>query len=515
MNPTSNATHPSDADVTQAGGADSLIHHFAIEGLYGYRSISLDSPFAATVLIAKNGSGKSTLLGALDAVLKCQFHRLLGLEFSRIILSVRGADEPLVITDTDIRALAEPPPESELTRLALAAEVDIISMRKFLTEDYPLLKGDYTELNEDRVFNGIMKAYGYSYQRASDVCQKVISDMYISSPNLSRIQGVLKGVLKDVEVVYLPTFRRVELPLQSDRGRARRAKLRFAASSSLYGGDIQFGLGDIQQRLSDLNGRILRNSNNGYRRITANIISELIDGTFERDSFESDKIPDRESLELFFSRLREGVRQIGPFPDVSIPDVDKIYGPENIGVESRKTLRYFLSKLYDVIESTKDIELRVDEFVGICNKYLNDDDESATTDGLLSATSRSTDSKKLLLNRRDLKVYALSTSTNRMIPLDSLSSGEKQMVSLFAKLYLYEKDKIILIDEPELSMSLKWQRQILADLITAPLSRQVIAITHSPFIFDNALEPFARSLDLRLDVDGLAPEDTEYEDHDV
>lgn len=73
------------------------------------------------------------------------------------------------------------------------------------------------------------------------------------------------------------------------------------------------------------------------------------------------------------------------------------------------------------------------------------------------------------------------------------------MISMFAKLILYPKRKIVLIDEPELSLSLDWQKQILPDVLNAPLCLQVIAITHSPFIFDNSLEPFARSLRLSLD----------------
>ena len=88
---------------------------------------------------------------------------------------------------------------------------------------------------------------------------------------------------------------------------------------------------------------------------------------------------------------------------------------------------------------------------------------------------------------------------NRNIPLDSLSSGEKQMISLFARLYLYPKKKILLIDEPELSLSLDWQRKILVDIVSAQSCQQIIAITHSPFVFDNALEPFATPLKLRID----------------
>lgn len=63
-------------------------------------------------------------------------------------------------------------------------------------------------------------------------------------------------------------------------------------------------------------------------------------------------------------------------------------------------------------------------------------------------------------------------------------------------------------------MSLKWQRQVLADVITAPLCKQVIAITHSPFVFDNPLEPFARAVNLSLDVDAIEPVEFYDEDND-
>lgn len=434
---------PSDSEIAEIGAGPSLVQYFGIEGLYGYRSISLASPFAATILIAKNGSGKSTLLGALDAVLKCQFYRLQGLDFKTIRLSLRGLENDLTITREDVESLTNLPPDSELLRYARLLEVDVTTIRKFLSEDYPTLKGDYSALTDTKIFSALLKNSGFNYGEATNICQKLQSVIYTNNEDLAFNQREIRLALNDVDVLYLPTFRRVELPLQSDQGRARRAKLRFATSSSLYGADIQFGLGDIHDRLSELNQRILADSNIGYRRISANIINELIDGTFERDSFEADKLPDRESLELFFSRLREGGRRIGPYSDVNIPSIEKIYGSDDIGGESRKTLRYFLSKLYDVINSTKDIELRVEEFIAICNKYLSDDDESADTiDSVQSQKQRRLDGKLLRLNRRNLKVHAESTASRRKIPLDSLSSGEKQMVSLFAKLYLYEKEKL-------------------------------------------------------------------------
>ncbi len=89
-----------------------------------------------------------------------------------------------------------------------------------------------------------------------------------------------------------------------------------------------------------------------------------------------------------------------------------------------------------------------------------------------------------------------------------MSSGEKQLISLFALLYLYPGKKIILIDEPELSLSLDWQRKILLDVLGAPSCAQVIAITHSPFVFDNTLEPYAKSLSLSIS-QNFVPENTD------
>jgi predicted ATPase len=58
-------------------------------------------------------------------------------------------------------------------------------------------------------------------------------------------------------------------------------------------------------------------------------------------------------------------------------------------------------------------------------------------------------------------------------------------------LYLDPGKKIVLIDEPELSLSIDWQKRLLTDVISAPSCEQLLAITHSPFIFENELDPFA------------------------
>ncbi|WP_455292784.1 AAA family ATPase [Vibrio parahaemolyticus] len=77
----------------------------------------------------------------------------------------------------------------------------------------------------------------------------------------------------------------------------------------------------------------------------------------------------------------------------------------------------------------------------------------------------------------------------RPVGIESLSSGEKQIISLFALLYLEKKTNLaIFFDEPELSLSMEWQKTLLPDIIDSGKCQFLLATTHSPFIFDNELE---------------------------
>lgn len=65
---------------------------------------------------------------------------------------------------------------------------------------------------------------------------------------------------------------------------------------------------------------------------------------------------------------------------------------------------------------------------------------------------------------------------------DSLSAGEKQLLS-FVCYNAFYKDSIFIIDEPELSLHVDWQRQLFSILRSQHQSNQFIFATHSPFIY--------------------------------
>ena len=71
------------------------------------------------------------------------------------------------------------------------------------------------------------------------------------------------------------------------------------------------------------------------------------------------------------------------------------------------------------------------------------------------------------------------------LPLDSLSSGEQhELVLHYDLLFRVQANTIVLIDEPELSLHVSWQKRFLPDLLeVAKLSTfDAIVATHSPYI---------------------------------
>lgn len=479
-----------------------LVQSFSIEQLYGYRTVSLDSDFAATILIARNGTGKTTLLGALDAFLRMQLSRLRDLPFSCIKARLRDVDGELVLSHDQVIEFLKLPNTPEFNRLATRSGVEPPSLFDFIVKNgldgskYDRHPGDETTLH------AIRRAYNWSTLEAENTIERVRTEVYSRDDKLNALWNSLRKVLSNIEVVYLPTYRRVELALEEDVEAdeykpARRPRFS-VATGSLFPGDIQFGLADIQDRLRAINRNIIRRSNHGYRRISANIINDLLDGSFVNQTYSQTDLPSKDEVSFFFERMRD-MRYGVAYDPVTEPNLQKLASPNEWPEASKQFLPYFLGQLGQVINSTKQEEELVSTFINVCNRYLSADEPSTDLRHKSGTSYRVEDGKALRLNRKDLSVQVESLTTERRILLNSLSSGEKQMISLFAKLFLYPKGKIVLIDEPELSLSIEWQSKILVDVLDAPLCEQVIAITHSPFVFDNELDPFAKALTVKID----------------
>lgn len=77
---------------------------------------------------------------------------------------------------------------------------------------------------------------------------------------------------------------------------------------------------------------------------------------------------------------------------------------------------------------------------------------------------------------------------DKYIDLKSLSSGEKQVIVLFYELIFETEDNtLLLIDEPEISLHISWQKKFMDDLLRVVENKNlnVVVATHSPQIINN------------------------------
>ncbi len=73
---------------------------------------------------------------------------------------------------------------------------------------------------------------------------------------------------------------------------------------------------------------------------------------------------------------------------------------------------------------------------------------------------------------------------SQILPIDALSSGEKQILLILLRVFLLDgKNGYVLIDEPENSLDISWQFELINILVKLNPNAQYFITTHSPSIF--------------------------------
>lgn len=119
-----------------------------------------------------------------------------------------------------------------------------------------------------------------------------------------------------------------------------------------------------------------------------------------------------------------------------------------------------------MLDASLSVQLRVKERVSAFLRIVN---------SLLGETGKQID-----IDGNKFIVY----SDGDMLSLQSLSSGEKQLLLILLIVFLSdEKESIILIDEPENSLDISWQYKLINLLVELNPNAQFFITTHSPSIF--------------------------------
>ena len=286
----------------------------------------------------------------------------------------------------------------------------------------------------------------------------------------------------EVSVLYLPTYRRIEAGSDQDEPTNARAFVSGVRSGfkskSEWDSDklMYFGLNDVDNKLKNKAQNIRQKALQAYSQASGETLKRLVNSESTNEIQFEDS--DLSKIIVVLNRISEGVIVLDDIKD----KINDFFEKGQINNSERKELRSFLKQLLDIYGNTEDEEKAIEVFVGAINSYWSNEAE-----------------KRFSFNKQTAEAEVHNLYTNAKLSLNMLSSGEKQIISILARMILEPSRKyLVLIDEPELSLSIEWQKRFLVDVVKGTSCRQLFAITHSPFIFDNELKNHAGSFNIHL-----------------
>ncbi|NOH14849.1 AAA family ATPase [Clostridium cochlearium] len=186
-------------------------------------------------------------------------------------------------------------------------------------------------------------------------------------------------------------------------------------------------------------------------------------------SNENDNIPDDFSQLLFKNkdRLEEALKDTEENTlRNQIIDILKNYdeNDETIYQPANKLLCNLLFKMISELERDQIILNSVNLLVDIFNDQISSD-------------------KELVIDQYEAYIHLKDGNRHT---LNELSSGERHLLTFLTIFTVTANDRnILMIDEPEISLNLKWQRRILDLLHQLAPKSQIIVASHSPAISSN------------------------------
>lgn len=346
-------------------------------------------------------------------------------------------------------------------------------MLEILKEKAPNMLDD--KMTREKIYDRIVRKYRY------DLPPSILEKIYNSVLKDRNFEKELKDsweykiydyMKKWDRIIYLPTYRRIEEDFNSyienspDKDYYRKDKKKRNFSY------LQFGMDDVQESIDMACSTLKNNTNEGFKAMTSNLLTNYVNINEKNEKLDFNyKNFDASTLDIVFSRLADKID-----PSVKNKITDML--DENTVLEDKyhQYLISIISELTSIYEKNKQIDDNLENFKNVCNTYLVN--------------------KSINYDKFKIECKVEQDNTKQPIMLKNLSSGEKQIISLFSKLYLnLEEKNIILFDEPELSLSILWQKKLVPDIINSNRCSFMAIITHSPFIFDNDFRE--RAIDIK------------------
>lgn len=410
-----------------------------------------------TMILGRNGLGKTVVLKIIKAVLSGDFIQLEDIEFSKIFVDFTG-NISWIFEKESVPVENSSEFEKHIT-ISLSQEEIVIDK-----VDYSIISDNLEKLKKAisrylpasfRLMDSddwLDRRTGIHYNTSEliekfklDIPESVFSDFIVFPEWYS-------SKIKNLKVAFIETQRLLTFSKESDEFRYKdRGQVTYKNTVEEYAEDLVKQIHLQLAKSSELSTKLDRTyPNRLIQRLkkTTNVSQEDLNTSLQ-------------NLEAKRERLQSvGLLDLQNQPHIEIIDEEQ---DEKI----RDVLQVYIEDSRGKLEVYDDLADRIDLFLQIINdRFLK---------------------KRLSISRTD-GFHFVSTKNGKDIPLKSLSSGEQHILVLYYELlFKIEKGTLLLMDEPEISLHIAWQKKIINDLeeILKLNPMEVIITTHSPAVIGN------------------------------
>lgn len=455
------------------------ISEIRIRGLFGENNYNIRLKDNHLILVSENGSGKTTIVNMIYYFLSRQWSRLRAYDFNSIEAVIDGEKIKISRDEIDLRSSKKISRILRRYPLRIQKEVEMF-----------LSRFDFSDLSRHRfdleyIFN--------NYNIPRSVFFEIMN--YTEKEQIDLFENTLKEKKEKIEklitpqILYLPTYRRIEQDLRiifpdldEELGQYKSKRRRFQklSDTNAYVELVEFGMEDVEDKVKSKLGALKDDLNFKLKNdLTGKYLRDVINENYKNIKYKEFQAFSETAFNNILSRIDDTV--LSKTEKARLNEfVKEINQTGTIDKEENKIIAYFIYRLSEVYNELKRKEEDIVKFIEVCNGYSNN--------------------KKFVYDNInfEIRIHPIKNSeveVGKEILFRDLSSGEKQIVSLFSHLFLSEQsDYFVIIDEPELSLSVPWQQRFLADISDNEICSGIIAVTHSPFIFENRLEKYAHGL---------------------
>ncbi len=423
------------------------IQEIKVEGLFGMfdHTIPLNQKEHITIVYGENGIGKTMLFRIVDALFNQKYTYLFTLPFSALKISFNQDCYLELIKENEKIKFVYQSQDGNVGRFNPLSETSISASRKDITDyvvkNYP----EYT-LHPDGYILDEEVNHAYKFD------DFVKSHPYILAPAEIWFPDDLENLLNGVKIKFVGTQRLLTAADYRVINHPHNSKS-YHLNKGIWGEAVIY--------YSNLISFLIEQKYKDYIKLSEKLESSLgkrlldnqvkTDYTYDELVKEAEIVNERRA-ELKSVGLLNGQSNDDFVLDKEMDDISKAVISVNVQDIKSKL------KIFD------DFYTKLKLFTEILNE-------------------RRLSYKKISISRE--KGFTFINENGQELTLDKLSSGEQhELILMYELLFLIPENALIMIDEPEISLHIAWQKEFLQDMqdIIKLRNFDIVLATHSPSI---------------------------------